>query len=69
MFEIRTNSYSISINSLFVTYLHYSNLYSKIKQFVRFLRENNAITRISLLYNCIMRQNTLVYCICNKLRL
>ena len=41
MFEMRTNSRSTSTKSSFVTRLHYSNLYNKIKQFVRFLRENN----------------------------
>ncbi len=41
MFEMCTNSRSTSIKSSFVTRLHYSNLYNKIEQFVRFLRENN----------------------------
>ncbi len=55
MFEMRTNSCSISINSLFATYLHYSNLYNKIEQFVKFLRVNYAIAKISLLRNCVIQ--------------
>jgi len=35
------NSRSTSIRSSFVTRSHYSNLYSRIEQFVRFLRESN----------------------------
>jgi len=52
---MRTNFCNTSINSLLVTYLYYSNLYNKIEQFLRFLRENNAITKTSLLRNCIVQ--------------
>ena len=38
---MRTNSRSTSIRSLLVTCLYYSNLYSKIEQFIRFLRKSN----------------------------
>jgi len=48
MFEMRTNSRSISITSLFITRSHYSNLYNRIERFVRFLRKNHALTRTSL---------------------
>ena len=51
---MRTNSCSTSINSLFVTYLYYNNLYNRIEQFVRFLRVNYAIAKISLLRNCVV---------------
>ena len=59
MFEMRTNSCSTSINSLFVTYLYYTNLYSTIEQFVKFLRVDYATTKRSLLYNIL----------CNRLHL
>ncbi len=48
MFEMRTDSRSTSVNSLFVTYPHYSNLYGRIEQFVRFLRGGDAMTWTSL---------------------
>ncbi len=41
MFEMRTNFRSTSIRSSLVTRLYYSNLYSRIEQFVKFLRESN----------------------------
>jgi hypothetical protein len=47
MFEIRTNSRSTSIKPLLVTCLHYSNLYNRIEQFVRFLRKNNVQAKAS----------------------
>ncbi len=47
MFEMRTNSRSTSIKSLLVTCLYYNNLYNRIEQFVRFLRENNVQARAS----------------------
>ncbi len=52
---MRINFRNISINSLLVTYLHYSNLYNRIEQFVKNLRKNNAITRIFLLRNCVIQ--------------
>jgi hypothetical protein len=47
MFEMRTNFYSTSIKSLFITRLHYSNLSNRIQQFVRFLRESNVQVEVS----------------------
>ncbi len=41
MFEIRTNFRNTLIKILLITYLYYSNLYNRIKQFVKFLRKNN----------------------------
>ncbi len=67
MFEIRTNFYSTLITSLLATCLYYSNLYSRIEQFVKFLCKNYILTRTSLMRNCAMRIKV-VNCIC-KLRL
>jgi len=61
MFEMRTDSRSTSINSLFATYSHHSNLYSRIEQFVRFLRASYATAETSLLRNCVV--------LCDRLRL
>ena len=44
---MRKNFCSTSIRSLLVTYLYYSNLYNKIEQFIRFLRENNVQAKVS----------------------
>ena len=51
---MRTNSRNILFMSLFVTCLCYSNLYNRIKQFVKFLRANYASTRISLVVHIIV---------------
>ncbi len=61
---MRTNSRSTSIMFLFITCLYYSNLYSRIKQFVRFLRVNYASTKTSLLRKYIVKN-----CVRNRLRL
>ncbi len=45
---MRTNSRSTLIRSLLVTRLHYSNLYSRIEQFVRFLHESDVHLRSAL---------------------
>ncbi len=47
MFEIRTNSCNTLIRSSLVIRLYYSNLYNKIEQFVRFLRESNVQAEVS----------------------
>ncbi len=57
MFEMRTNFRSTSIRSSFVTRLYYSNLYNKIEQFVRFLRENNVQTRASSIVAQLIARN------------
>ena len=38
---MRTNSRDTLITSLLATYLYYSKLSNRIKQFVRFLRKSN----------------------------
>ena len=57
MFEIRMNSRSTSIRSSFVTRSHYSNLYSRIKQSVRFLRESNMQAGVSSIVAQLIARN------------
>jgi len=42
MFEMRTDSRSLSVMSLLATRPHYSNLYSRFERFKRFLRVSDA---------------------------
>jgi len=48
IFEIRTNSRNASLTFLLVTRLHYSNLYNRIEQFERFVRESDMHVKNSL---------------------
>jgi len=57
MFEMRTNSRNTLIRSLLVTRLYYSNLYNKIEQFMRFLRESNMQTRASSIVAQLIERN------------
>jgi len=57
MFEMRTNSRNTLIRSLLVTCLYYSNLYNKIEQFMRFLRESNMQTRASSIVAQLIERN------------
>jgi len=61
MFEMRTDSRSTSVTSLFITRPHHSNLYGRIERFVRFLRESHAPTGTSPLRDCVVR-TTVVDC-------
>jgi hypothetical protein len=69
MFEIRTNSRSTSIRSSLVTRPYYSNLYSKIEQFVRFLREDNVQAEVSSTIAQLIARNWLRDNCVRKLRL
>jgi len=54
MFKMRTNFRNTLLTSLFVTRLYYSNLYSKIEQFVRFLRASYVLSGTSLVVRIVV---------------